>query len=57
MKQGYLTNEEYDQMVAELAALPPRNWIKARSVEDALALKQWCEDNGIESPEVIVKEL
>lgn len=39
-----MTNEEYDQAVKELAAMPPREWVVCRSKEEAYALAAWIED-------------
>lgn len=47
-----MTEEEYDELIELLQRESPRDWVKARSVEDAMAFQAWCIENGIESPEV-----
>lgn len=48
---------DYDKFLKEVMNIPPREqpkWIPCRSVEEAEAFADWCIENGIEEPEIIV---
>lgn len=48
---------DYDKFLAEVMSIPPRDmptWISCRSPEEATAFAQWCVDNEIEEPRVVI---
>lgn len=58
MSIGMHKNFDYDSFLRETQKCCEQvdpSWVIARDVDAATAFVQWCIDNGIEEPRVIIK--
>lgn len=48
---------DYDKFLSGVMSIPSLHmptWIPCRSAEEAMAFAQWCVDNEIEEPRVVI---